>query len=253
MNGNGYRTALREAAGLVRGATDPVFFTGAGMSRESGLRTFRGTEGFWKQYRPEELASISALERHPDVVWEWYRERLLKAMDVEPNPGHYAIAAMEERSGRPVPVITQNVDNLHQRAGSTDVIELHGSLRTASCVAEPGRVFPLTVELLDEIPPRCPCGSVLRPDVVLFGEQLPAAELGRAMRLAEASDLAIVVGTSAVVYPAAAVPWLVLSNGGSVLEINVEKTALSRQPGVLFLEGRAGELLPALMEEAWPP
>lgn len=242
---------IEEAAELLRGAASPLVFTGAGMSRESGLRTFRGEEGLWRQYKPEELATISALTRDPATVWEWYRERLVTTMDVRPNPGHLAIASMESRFDSPLPVITQNVDGLHQEAGSNDVIELHGSLRTATCMAEPGRSFPLTPELLATVPPLCDCGSILRPDVVLFGEQLPEAELMRAFRLAESSDLALVIGTSAVVYPAAAVPWTVLSNNGRVIEINPEDTPLSGQPNVISISGAAGEILPELMEVAW--
>jgi NAD-dependent deacetylase len=242
---------IEEAAELLRSAESPLVFTGAGMSRESGLRTFRGEEGLWRQYKPEELATISALNRDPKTVWEWYRERLVTTVDVRPNPGHLAIAAMESRF-ESLPVITQNVDGLHQEAGSTDIIELHGSLRTATCMAEPGRSFPLTPELLSTVPPLCECGSILRPDVVLFGEQLPERELMRAFRLAESSDLALVVGTSAVVYPAAAVPWTVLSNNGRVIEINPEDTPLSRQPNVIAVTGTAGETLPELMEVAWP-
>ena len=232
----------------VSSARRPVVFTGAGMSRESGLRTFRGSEGLWKEYRPEELATLEALKRHPEIVWEWYRERFVAADKVVPHDGHFAIVNFEKKQGR-FPVITQNVDSLHQKAGSSDVIELHGSLRTASCMNEPGRKYSLTPQLLREIPPRCECGAILRPDIILFGEQLPEQEISRAFQIAGESDLMLVIGTSVLVYPSASLPWIILSNGGKVIEINIERTQLTGNPGVISIHSRAGEVLPEILED----
>jgi NAD-dependent deacetylase len=155
-----------------------------------------------------------------------------------------------ERGGG-LPVITQNVDGLHARAGSDEVVELHGSLRSASCIEEPSRSFPMERELLSEIPPRCPCGAVLRPDVVLFGEALPVEAMERALELADSCDLMLVVGTSMVVYPAAMVPYRALRAGADVIEVNTEATALTGEPGVLTLGGPAGDVLPELVNTAW--
>ena len=241
---------MEKAGRLLRESRRPVACTGAGMSRESGIRTFRGEEGYWRQYRAEDLASLEAIRADPETVWQWYSERLLHNARVLPHPGYHALVAIENRVGF-LPVITQNVDGLHSKAGSSEVVELHGSLRTASCLNEPDRSFPLTPELLQDLPPRCPCGSVLRPDVVLFGEPLPALEMERAFRLARTCDLMLVVGTSMVVYPAAAVPYQALGSGVGVLEVNPEATALTGEPGVLSLRGAAGELLPRLADMAW--
>ncbi len=241
---------MERAAGLLTECSRPAAFTGAGMSRESGIRTFRGADGYWKQYRAEDLASLRAIRRDPETVWQWYAERLLHNAEVEPHPGYRALVEMERRLGS-MPVITQNVDGLHSRSGSEEVVELHGSLRTASCLEEPGRSFPMTPELLGSLPPRCPCGAVLRPDVVLFGETLPEDALERADEAALACDLMLVVGTSMVVYPAAVFPHRALGAGAGLLEINTEPTPLSDEPGVLSLRGPAGDVLPELVETAW--
>lgn len=241
---------MERAAGLLADSRRPVAFTGAGMSKESGIRTFRGEDGYWRRYRAEDLASLAAVRSDPETVWQWYAERLLHNAGVEPHAGYHALVEAERRIGS-LPVVTQNVDGLHSRAGSSEVIELHGSLRTASCLDEPGRTFEITPRMLEDLPPRCPCGAVLRPDVVLFGEVLPQEEMSRAAELARSCDLMMVVGTSMVVYPAAAVPHAALRAGAGVIEINPEPTALTGEPGVVSLRGRAGELLPELMETAW--
>jgi NAD-dependent deacetylase len=234
---------VREAADLLRGSVLAVASTGAGMSRESGIRTFRGEEGFWKQYRAEDLASVEGIRKDPALVWEWYLERLRACDRLQPHMGYRALVTIQDAIGR-LPLITQNVDGLNQKAGIRDVIELHGSLRTASCLEGCGRSpVPMTEDIFGEMPPRCPCGSVLRPDVVLFGENLPEQALKRAFRLAESCDSMLVVGTSMVVYPAAAIPIIALRNGARVIEINVEETPLSHLEGVLSLRGTAGAVL----------
>ena len=241
---------LERAAAVLAASRRPVAFTGAGMSKESGIRTFRGEDGYWRQYRAEDLASLEAIRRDPRTVWTWYSQRLLHNESVQPHAGYLALVEAGEHVDG-LPVITQNVDGLHARAGSREVVELHGSLRSASCTREVSRSFPLNGELLREIPPRCPCGAVLRPDVVLFGEPLPAAPMERALELAACCDLMLVVGTSMVVYPAAMVPYRALEEGAEVLEVNTEPTALTGEPGVMSLRGPAGGVLPELVDMAW--
>ncbi|OPL20139.1 MAG: hypothetical protein AVO35_01175 [Candidatus Aegiribacteria sp. MLS_C] len=234
------------AVELLRSSYLPVVSTGAGMSRESGVRTFRGEEGYWREHRAEDLASLEGIRKDPVLVWEWYRERLGACEELIPHKGYEALYRLQEHSGR-LPVVTQNVDGLHQKAGIRDVIELHGSLRTASCLAGCGAP-PVRMEqgLFENMPPRCVCGSILRPDVVLFGEDLPEQALKRALRLAGRCDLMIVVGTSMVVYPAAALPMIALRSGARVIEINTVETPLSSLEGTLFLRGTAGSVLPEL-------
>lgn len=245
----GRTSGTRRAAELLRRSRLTVVSTGAGMSRESGVRTFRGEEGYWRQYRAEDLASIQGISNDPGLVWEWYRERLRATEELEPHAGYHALADIQEALGR-LPLITQNVDGLHQKAGIRDVIELHGNLRTASCLEACGaQPVPMNSELFREMPPRCgECGGILRPDVVLFGENLPEQSLKRAFRLADSCDLMVVVGTSMVVYPAAALPMIALRGGADIVEINTEETSLSRLDGTLSLRGKAGKVLPEIAE-----
>lgn len=243
--------AFAEAAGLIEAAGSMVVSTGAGMSRESGVRTFRGEEGFWKEHRAEDLASLEGIRKDPALVWEWYRERLKVCQELKPHAGYYALVSMQNGKGI-LPLITQNVDGLHQKAGIKDVIELHGNLRTASCIDSCGvPSVRMTVDLFDKLPPRCSCGSILRPDVVLFGEQLPEQALKRAFRLADSSDLMMVIGTSMVVYPASSLPLVALRRGVKVIEINPEETPLSSLDGVLSLRGTAGSVLPELVKAVY--
>jgi len=235
-----------DAAELIAKSRHCVVFTGAGMSAESGVPTFWGSGGLWEKYRPEELATPEAFARDPVLVWKWYKWRQELVYNARPNPGHYAIARLEE-AGVVKAVVTQNVDGLHQRAGSKRVVELHGSLWRARCT-KCGAVYKLE-KPVEEVPPRCPrCGSLLRPDVVWFGEQLPQEAWEEAVRLMAASDVVIVVGTSGVVYPAAYLPKLAKESGAAVVEINVEETAITPIADV-FIRGKAGEVLPNLAEE----
>lgn len=241
---SGTASLISAAAELLRGSDLTVASTGAGMSRESGIRTFRGEEGFWKEHRAEDLASLQGIRENPALVWEWYRERLMACSELQPHAGYNALVSLQESLGR-MPLVTQNVDGLHQKAGLRDVIELHGSLRTASCLDMCGAPpVPMTEELFGEMPPRCECGGLLRPDVVLFGENLPEQALKRAFRLADSCDVMLVVGTSMVVYPAAALPMIALRGGARVIEINPEETPLSSLDGALSLRGEAGSVLP---------
>lgn len=233
-------------ADLIAKSRHCVVFTGAGMSAESGVPTFRGSGGLWERYRPEELATPEAFARDPVLVWKWYKWRQEIVYNARPNPGHYAIAKLEEAEVVKA-VVTQNVDGLHQRAGSKRVVELHGSLWRARCT-KCGAVYRLE-KPVEEVPPRCPrCSSLLRPDVVWFGEPLPQEAWEEAVRLMAASDVVIVVGTSGVVYPAAYLPKLAKESGAAVVEINVEESAITPIADV-FIRGKAGEVLPRLAEE----
>ncbi|WP_099210803.1 NAD-dependent protein deacetylase [Thermococcus henrietii] len=240
------------AAKILARSRFAIAFTGAGISAESGVPTFRGSNGLWKRYRPEELATPEAFDRDPRLVWEFYRWRMRRILDAKPNPAHYALAELE-RMGVLKAVITQNVDDLHREAGTRNPIELHGNIfrvRCTSCpyrenLKESGRVH----EFVDSKDlPRCPrCGSLLRPDVVWFGEALPRGTLEEAFRLAEKADAVIVVGTSGVVYPAAYIPYIVKEHGGRVIEVNVERSGITPIADV-FLRGKAAEVLPKLVE-----
>ncbi len=219
--------------------------TGAGISAESGIPTFRDAlTGLWANYDPQDLATPEGFARNPKLVWEWYAERRQRIDGVQPNPGHLALAALERRFAQ-FTLVTQNIDSLHQRAGSHAVVELHGNIARVKCSREETIVneFPD-----NESPPRCPCGAFLRPDVVWFGEMLPAEALARAEAAAEHCEVFLSIGTSAQVYPAAELPLRALSAGATVVEINPERTALSRH--VHFaLQGSAGAILPQLLQE----
>jgi NAD-dependent deacetylase len=223
-----------------------VVLTGAGISAESGVPTFRGEDGLWKQYRAEELATPSAFQANPKLVWEWYDWRRGIIGKAEPNPGHWAIAEMEGIFPH-FCLITQNVDGLHRRAGSTKVIEIHGNLWDLRCVAE-GTVREDYRCPLPEIPPTCECGALLRPHVVWFGESLDQGDLARAYQLIEECDLLLVVGTSAVVQPVASFPLMAKQGGSFVIEVNMDSTPISGLVDASF-QGKAGEILPALLEK----
>jgi len=230
-----------------------VVFTGAGISQESGIDTFRDAEGrgLWERFRPEELATPEAFEARPQIVWRWYRARFERVRAAAPNPGHLAIAAWQERFPELL-VVTQNVDRLHQRAGSRDVVELHGDLWTARC-ARCGRREEMESAVAragehGEEPPRCECGGHLRPNVVWFGEMLPMKAFERAHRAAATCDLLVVAGTSARVYPAAGLIEVAARAGARVLEINRDETPLSALATESF-RGPAGEVLPRLGDE----
>jgi len=233
--------AVRE---WLRDASSIAVLTGAGVSAESGVPTFRGSNGLWKQYRAEDLATPGAFARDPKLVWEWYDWRRSLIAQAKPNPGHYALAKAEARA-RKFTLITQNVDGLHELAGSRKVLRLHGSiwmLRCLDCQSErEDRRIPLP-----EIPPRCECGGTLRPGVVWFGEALPAKIWQDAEIAARHSDLFLLIGTSAIVYPAAGLASIAKSSGARVVEINIAESGLSDTIDE-FLQGPSGELLPQLI------
>jgi NAD-dependent deacetylase len=230
----------------LRQADAVAVFTGAGISAESGVPTFRGSEGLWKKFKPEELATFDAFVRNPEIVWEWYSYRKELISSVRPNRGHEAIAEMEKRH-RNFSVITQNIDNLHRRAGSRNVFELHGNIERNYCIGC-GKYCTNEEIAAQAKAPRCAsCGNLVRPDVVWFGEMLPAEEWNKSVRAAERSEVFLAVGTSAAVYPAASLPQIARRGGAYVVEVNVEPTEISRAVDETIL-GKAGEILPALVE-----
>lgn len=234
----------------LRRARRLTVLTGAGVSAESGVPTFREAQtGLWARFRPEDLATPEAFRRHPGRVWEWYAHRRERVARAAPNAAHRALAEWERRV-ETFTLVTQNVDGLHQRAGSRRVIELHGNLTRTKCFAEDTLVTAWADSA--EVPPRCPrCGGLLRPDVVWFGELLPEAALGQAFAASRDCDVFLSVGTSAVVYPAALLPVEALRHGATVVEINPEETPLTERVD-FFLQGRAGEVLPRLLAAARP-
>jgi NAD-dependent deacetylase len=229
---------------LLAGAGRVTALTGAGISAESGVPTFRGQDGLWRQYRAETLATPEAFSRDPALVWQWYDWRRGLIAPVEPNAGHRVLAAWEDLF-EDFAVITQNIDGLHGKAGSRRVLELHGNIWKVRCTRE-GTVREVRDTPLPEIPPKCTqCGALLRPHVVWFGEFLDSALLEHAFALAAGSRVMLVVGTSAVVEPAASLPRAAARAGAAIVEINLEPTPLTPHADY-FLAGRAGEILPAL-------
>lgn len=257
-------------AAALAAARRVVALTGAGVSAESGVPTFRDAlTGLWARFDPRELATPSAFARRPKLVWDWYAERREALRDVRPNAGHYALAEIERRAPSFL-LATQNVDGLHARAGSRSVVELHGNIGRVRCSRDgrvvdrwddpgagerrrtaPGRTDGEPAAIADA-PPRCPrCGAFLRPDVVWFDEALPAGTLECADDAARRCDLMIAAGTSAEVYPAAELPRTAKAAGAVLVEVNPNETPLSRIADFVLAE-RSGVALPALVAAAWP-
>jgi NAD-dependent protein deacetylase/lipoamidase len=229
---------------LITSRQPTVVLTGAGISTESGIPDFRSPTGIWAEVDPMEYASLRAFRADPVKVWSFYAKRIDMLTGAEPNEGHLAIAELERR-GLVKAVITQNIDLLHTRAGSEDVVEVHGSIRTASCL-ECGARRPLDESMLPV--PRCECGAVLKPDVVFFGELLPRAEIDRAYELARAAALMLVVGSALEVFPVADLPLETLRSGGSLAIVNRGETPLDAR-AELKIDGSAGETLSAVLAE----
>jgi len=249
--------STRRLAGLIKTRQPCVVLTGAGISTESGIPDFRSPTGIWAEVDPMEYASIRAFRADPEKVWSFYAKRIDMLTGAEPNEGHRAIAELERR-GLVKAVITQNIDLLHTRAGSEDVVEVHGSIRTVSCL-ECGRVYPLADRKVDTVggaprfagaanAPRCECGAVLKPDVVFFGELLPRIEIDRAYELARAAALMLVVGSALEVFPVAELPLETLRSGGSVAIVNRGETPLDAR-AELKIDGSAGETLSAVLAD----
>ncbi len=233
----------------LRGAQKVAVLTGSGISAESGVPTFRDAQtGLWARYDPVELATPEAFERDPRLVWEWYAWRRELVGKAAPNPGHAALAELESRVPDLV-LLTQNVDGLHRRAGSQNVIELHGNIMRSKCSVEGVLVEPREDDI--EVPPSCPgCGAFLRPDVVWFGEPLPAGALEEAFDAARDCDVFLSIGTSGLVQPAASLAFEALQHESVVVEVNPDDTPLTRN-AEYALRGHAGEVLPALVRAAY--
>ena len=241
MNSN----SMQKAITWIAGARSVAVLTGAGVSKESGIPTFRDAlSGMWSNYNPEELASPQGFRRHPTRVWQWYASRREKLDEIAPNPAHYALARLEELKS--MTLITQNVDGLHDVAGNKKIIELHGNLRRYKCFK---KNHPIPLELVKgaDDPPSCPrCGSLARPDVVWFGEMLPFSALQKARNAAIECDVMLVIGTSGIVQPAASLPLYATDAGAFTIEINPEETPLTPYLD-LHLAGPAGTIVSALV------
>ena len=238
------KKSVESARACLREAQHVAVLTGAGISAESGLPTFRGPNGLWRNFQPQQLATPQAFAADPKLVWEWYNWRREVHSQCKPNPGHWALVELERRAPQ-FTLITQNVDKLHEEAGSSNVLHLHGSLWRVRCLRcekeEHNSQVPLVL-----LPPICDCGGMLRPAVVWFGESLPQYELRKAVDTVQGADVLLVVGTSAMVQPAASLPRMALACGAKVIEVNPEETELSASASI-FMKGKAGEVLPRLV------
>jgi len=222
-----------------------VILSGAGVSAESGISTFRDKDGLWEKFKPEEIATPSAFQKDPKMVWEWYEFRREKIKKVQPNPAHIAVAQMEQLFPQFL-LVTQNVDNLHRKAGSKKLVELHGNISRNKCI-DCEKIYSDSKCNSNTIPPLCKCGGYLRPDVVWFGELLAQEALESAQQASSQAELFFSVGTSAMVYPAASLPFLARECGGFVVEINTQETEITPLVDE-HLPGKAGEILPVILE-----
>ena len=240
-----------ELVAILRKAQEVAVLTGAGISKESGIPTFREAQsGLWAKYDPTELATPEAFTQNPALVWDWYTWRRGLIRESEPNPGHYALVALEAQIQN-FTLITQNVDGFHRLAGNKKVLELHGNIFRTKCYSE-GTVINNWEDISDEKPPRCPdCGDNLRPDVVWFGEGLPHMVLEAGIYAAQSAEVFFSIGTSAVVHPAASLPVYAIESGAVLVEINPAPTHLTPYANYV-INGPSGEILPALVEAVWP-
>jgi len=236
---------FEDAANALRNAQCPVAVTGAGISVESGIPDFRGPHGIWDKYPVEEYATIDAFMANPEKIWTFWHEMGDTLRDCKPNTAHQALAELETL-GLCRAIITQNIDSLHQDAGSSRVIEFHGNTRRTVCLGC-GQGAPLDLANRPAAAPRCDCGGLIKPDVVLFGEMIPPAAQAESDQWARQCDVMIVVGTSATVFPAARVPYTAKDTGAFIIEANIEHTDFTRTITDTFLEGPAGETLPKLL------
>jgi len=229
----------------LKQARSIVFFTGAGISAESGIPIFRGKDGIWNKLKPEELANFDAFLRNPELVWEWYNHRKQIIHESKPNSAHKAIAEFQNQFTE-VKVITQNIDNLHRRAGSRIIYELHGNIERNYCV-KCHKFYNEEFEIKDKVPV-CQCGGLIRPDVVWFGEYLPEDQFNASEKAARQCDIFFIVGTSAVVYPAASLIYVAKENNAYLIEVNIEGTEASHLMDESYY-GKAGDVLPEILEK----
>lgn len=243
----GIKTIMTDSKTLSRlkEAKSIVFFTGAGISAESGISTFRGAGGIWNKLKPEELASMDGFMKNPEMVWEWYKYRKQVIEESKPNAGHIAIAKFREIIPE-VTVVTQNIDNLHKRAGSENIFELHGNMEKNYCLKCKKR-YDGDIDLSAKVP-RCTCGGMIRPDIVWFGEYLPEDQFAGSEKAIKNCDVFVVAGTSAVVYPAAGLIYTARDAGAYIIEVNIEETEVSRFADISYFEP-AGVVLPRLLND----
>lgn len=243
---------IEKAGRLIRSAQQIAVLTGAGVSKESGVPTFRDAlEGLWAQYDPQQLATPHAFNQNPALVWDWYQFRRGLVNNAHPNAGHHALAEIEQQKPNTW-IITQNVDDLHEQAGNQNIIHLHGNIAQSrcskNCQGMPTLIDVSTLPDADASPPKCPhCGALVRPDIVWFGEPLPHEELQQAINLSYQCDLMIVVGTSGLVAPASDLPYHAKRNGAKILEINPDQSAISHLADVK-IEAPSGQALPLIVE-----
>jgi NAD-dependent deacetylase len=242
-----WRDRIREVAEFIHATDRAVALTGSGISVDSGIPTFRGGQGLWEKYDPMEYAHIDAFLADPLKVWKMLEEMRDLMAVAQPNPAHRGLAELE-RMGHLMAVITQNVDNLHQRAGSQNVIEFHGNGARLICLSC-GRKYDVEETEFSEFPPRCQCSTILKPDVVFFGEIIPFDASGRAEEAARTCSMMLVVGTSGVVWPAGDIPRLAKTHGARIVEINTETTDLTPKTTDDYIGESATIVLPALVEE----
>ena len=235
---------IEEARDKLTGAASIMVLTGAGISAESGIPTFRGKEGLWQNYRPEELATPEAFWDNPKLVWEWYEWRRNIVKGAKPNPGHYALAELEAETHN-FTLVTQNIDGLHQISGNRNIIEIHGNLWQVRCT-KCGDIVENHEVPMPELPPKCKiCGEIGRPNVVWFNEVIPMEVIDSSLKAIEECDVMLIVGTSGIVEPAASMGLVAKQTGKCVIEINLEMTPSSPLYD-LTLQGKSGEILPLL-------
>lgn len=232
----------------LKTAQKVAVLTGAGVSSESGVPTFRGEEGLWKKFQPEELANFEAFMRNPELVWQWYTFRKKLISEVSPNPGHFALAYLEKIC-QEFCLITQNVDGLHWKADNRNILELHGNIMRSRCIECGEYSERVEIEYKGDLP-KCMCGGIMRPDVVWFGEILPQDVLSNAFKATRECNLFFSIGTSAVVQPAASLPIIAKEAGAYVVEINIEPTVISQIVDESII-GKFGDVLPKLLKEVW--
>ncbi len=236
------REKLKKAAEWIKSSDKTVAFTGAGISVASGIPPFRGPDGLWSKYDPS-MFDIDRFKSDPEGTWKMIRDIFYALLEnIEPNPAHYALAELG------CPVITQNIDGLHQRAGSKEVVEFHGTAETLTCMGC-GKKYRFDSALLDKVPPRCEaCSGILKPDFVFFKEPIPAEAYSRSVELAESCDLMLVIGTTGEIMPASYIPYIAKRSGARIVEINTQASNFTDEITDLFLKGRAEEILPLLVE-----
>jgi NAD-dependent deacetylase len=242
------KSDIARLVGDIQSASRVVALSGAGMSVESGIASFRGPGGLWEKYNPEEYGHINTLRYAPEKAWLMLSEMQREILKATPNKGHYALAELE-KMGKLRAIITQNVEGLHHVAGNREVIEFHGHLQSVSCM-DCGCQVPSSEVCLDSLPPRCEkCNGPVKPDAVFFGEAIPTEPLTRSHQESSTCDLMLVIGTSAMVYPAASMPEIAHDAGAKVVEINTAETPLTGRVSSYIVKGPSGEILEQVVQQ----